>query len=360
MQTAVREVLRRPITDRSAWKGRDLAPRQDWIYTLPPAAIEDIDMLLARLRETPVPLTEIRREHFPLTSITRELAGIVDELENGRGFVVVRGLPFGKYDDADIERIFWGIGTHLGYPISQNASGDLLGHVRAVEGLKYMDKNVRGYQTSAELFFHNDNCDIVGLLCFRKAKAGGISRLASAMTLYNEVLAHHPEYLDVLAQGFHYDLRGEELPGVSPLTPHRVPLYSYYEGRLSCRYVYTAIVTAARKAGLSFTQTETAAMEFLNATAAREDVRLEMMLEPGDMQFCNNHVVLHSRTAYEEWPEPDRKRHMLRLWLNNPNGRKLAPEFADRYGKGVGMGVPPVSGAREPLNMSDAQRSVDV
>ena len=344
MNSAVREVLRNPITDRSAWKGCDLAESQDWIYTLTPAAITEIDEALARLREKPVSLTEMRREHFPLTAVADDIAGVANELENGRGFCVVRGLPFGKYSDDDIARIFWGIGTHLGYPISQNASGDLLGHVRAVEGLRYMDKNVRGYQTSAELFFHNDNCDIVGLLCFRKAKSGGVSRLASAMTLYNEVLAKHPEYLDVLARGFHYDLRGEELPGVSPLTPHRIPVYSYFEGRLSCRYVYTAIVTAARKAGLSFTDEETAAMTFLNETAAREDVRLDMMLEPGDMQFCNNHMVLHSRTAYEEWPEADRKRHMLRLWLNNPNGRKLAPEFADRYGQGVGMGVPPVSG----------------
>ena len=344
MQTIEREILPRPITDRSAWKGRDLVDRAEWIYTLTPEAIADIDATLAPLRENSVALTEIRREHFPLASIANEIAAIADELENGRGFLVVRGLPFGKYSDDEIARIFWGIGTHFGYPISQNASGDLLGHVRAIEGLKYMDKNVRGYQTSAELFFHNDNCDIVGLLCFRKAKSGGVSRLASATTLYNEVLATHPEYVDVLARGFHYDLRGEELPGVSPLTPHRVPVYSYYEGRLSCRYVYTAIVTAARKAGLKFTDEETAAMEFLNAAAAREDIRLDMMLEPGDMQFCNNHMVLHSRTAYEEWPEADRKRHMLRLWLNNPGGRRLAPEFADRYGAGVGMGVPPVAG----------------
>jgi hypothetical protein len=344
MHTVERDVLRQPVTDRSAWKGCELASRPEWIYTLTPDAIADIDAALARLREKPVALTEIRREHFQLPSIAADLANMLDELENGRGFVVARGLPFGKYDDQDIARIFWGIGTHFGYPISQNASGDLLGHVRAIEGLKYMDKNVRGYQTSAELFFHNDNCDIVGLLCFRKAKSGGVSRLASAMTLYNEVLSVHPEYVDVLARGFHYDLRGEELPGVSPLTPHRVPVYSYYEGRLSCRYVYTAIVTAARKAGLKFADEETAAMEFLNATAQREDIRLEMTLEPGDMQFCNNHMVLHSRTAYEEWPEADRKRHMLRLWLNNPNGRRLAPEFADRYGAGVGMGVPPVAG----------------
>lgn len=343
MTSALHDALRSPITDRSAWRGGDLQNSDEWIYTLPAHAIEELDATLARLREHPIPLTDLRREHFALPALVDDLAGIAEELENGRGFVVIRGLPFGKYDDDDVARIFWGIGTHFGYPISQNAKGDLLGHVRAVEGLQYMDKNVRGYQTSAELFFHNDNCDIVGLLCFRKAKSGGVSRLASAIALYNEVLSAQPEYLEVLTRGFHYDLRGEELPGVGPLTPHRIPVYSYYEGKLSCRYVYTAIMQAARKAGLTFTDLETAAMEFLNQTAARKDNRLEMVLEPGDMQFCNNHVVLHSRTAYEEWPEPGRKRHMLRLWLNNGR-RKLAPEFADRYGHGVGMGVPPATG----------------
>ncbi len=344
MQAAARDSLLTPITDRSAWQGHELADPASWTYTLTPAALDELDAALAQLRAQPVALTEIRREHFPLPAAARDLAGILDELENGRGFIVIRGLPFGKYSDEDIARIFWGIGTHFGHPISQNAQGDLLGHVRAVEGLQYMAHNVRGYQTSAELFFHNDNCDIVGLLCFRKAKSGGISRLASAMTLYNEVLSAHPEYVDVLARGFHYDLRGEEVVGIAPITPHRIPVYSHFEGRLSCRYVYTAIMTAARKANLTFSAAETAAMEFLNQTAARADIRLDMMLEPGDMQFCNNHMVLHSRTQYEDWLERDRKRHMLRLWLNNPHGRKLAPEFADRYGAGVGMGVPPVSG----------------
>lgn len=343
MMISTREMLHHPIADRSAWRGSELRDDPSWTYVLPQAAIADIDATLPRVRG--IELTAIRKKDFPLPLIARELARILEELNSGRGFVLIRGLPFGKYSDDDISRIFWGIGTHFGDAISQNAQGDLLGHVRAVEGMQYMAKNVRGYQTTAELFFHNDNCDIVGLLCFRKAKAGGISRFTSAITIYNDVLARHPEHLEVLYNGFHYDLRGEERPGYASITPHRVPIYSYYQGRLSCRYVYTAIMQASRKAGLTFTPLETAAMEFLNCTAARTDLRLEMMLEPGDMQFLNNHVCLHSRTTYEDFEEPDRKRHMLRLWLNN-DARPLAPEFADRYGSGVGRGVPRVTEER--------------
>lgn len=340
MTSSAHELLRCPVTDDSAWRGADLQGTTSWIHTLPASAIADIDAALPRVRA--LELTKISRSDFPLPSMTDGLAGLLMALNRGRGFALLRGLPFGKYTDDDIARIFWGIGTHIGTAISQNAEGHLLGHVRAVEGKKYMDKDVRGYQTTAELFFHNDNCDIVGLLCFRKAKSGGISRIASATTLYNEVLRQHPEYLDALYRGFHYDLRGEELPGYAPITPHRIPIYSYFEGHLSCRYVYTSIMQASRKGGLVFTAEEAAAMKFLNETAAREDVRLEMTLQPGDMQFLNNHVCLHSRTNYEDHADPEQKRHMLRLWLNNGT-RPLAAEFADRYGLGLGMGVPKVS-----------------
>ena len=339
MPVSAREILRRPVIDRSAWKGCELRASASWVYMLPSGAIADIDAALGTCSS--VPLTSMRQEHFPLPSISRDLATLVEEMENGRGFVVVRGLPFGKYDDEQVGRIFWGIGTYLGDAIPQNAQGDLLGHVKAVEGMKYMDKNVRGYQTNAELFFHNDNSDVVGLLCLRKAKAGGVSRITSATTIYNEVLRQHPEFLETICTGFHYDLRGEEREGFAPVTPHRIPIYSYFDGKLSCRYVYTAIMQAAHKGGLKITEGEGQAMAFLNETAAREDLRLEMMLQPGDMQFLNNHVILHSRTSFEDFDEPDRRRHMLRLWLNVRNGRKLAPEFFDRYGKGVGMGVPP-------------------
>ena len=340
MPSSEREFLRRPVSDRSAWRGSELQGDASWVYTLSEAAIKDIDIVLPRIKS--LELTSIRKQDFPLPSIESELSNIFEELNNGRGFTVIRGLPFGKYSDDEIARIFWGIGTYFGSPISQNAEGHLLGHVRAIAGKKYMEKDVRGYQTTAELYFHNDNCDIVGLLCFRTAKAGGVSKVASTTTIYNEVLRHHPEFLDVLYEGFHYDLRGEELHGYAPITPHRIPIYSCHEGKLSCRYVFTAIMQAARKAGLTFTATEETAMKFLNETAAREDIHLEMMLKPGDMQFLNNHVCLHSRTSYEDFEESDRKRHMLRLWLNN-HARPLAPDFADRYGNGLGMGVPKMS-----------------
>ena len=340
------DLLKQPITDRSAWRGAQLRNDTTWYWNLPPGAIRDIDVALEKLAATPVPLIEMTRTDMPLPSIENELAALVREFEHGRGFIVIRGLPLERYTDDQVARIFWGIGRHIGNPISQNAQGDLLGHVKDVGGLTYGAKNVRGYQTTAELNFHNDNCDVVGLLCFRKARAGGLSRIASATAIHNEVLEKHAEFLDLLYRGFRYDLRGEERAGVSPITGN-IPIYSFFAGKLSMRYVYTSIMQATRKGGFALTAEECAALTFLNTTAGRDDIVLEMMMEPGDMQFCFNHTVLHSRTEFEEWDEPERKRHLLRLWLNVPDGpnrRKLAPEFADRYGAGPGLGVPPPSG----------------
>ena len=45
-------------------------------------------------------------------------------------------------------------------------------------------------------------------------------------------------------------------------------------------------------------------------------LRIEFSLEPGQMLFVNNHWILHNRTAFEDHPEPERRRHYLRLWLN--------------------------------------------
>ncbi len=212
------EILRQPITDRSAWRGEQLRGDTSWYWDLPAKAIDDIDAALENLARRDVPLMAMTRADMPLPSIEGELAAMAREFENGRGFIVIRGLPLERYTDDQIARIFWGLGRYIGDPISQNAQGDLLGHVKDVGGLTYGAKNVRGYQTTAELSFHNDNCDVVGLLCFRKARAGGVSRIASATAIYNEVLARHPEFLPVLYRGFRYDLRGEERPGVPSIT----------------------------------------------------------------------------------------------------------------------------------------------
>jgi len=330
-----------PITDYSAWYGHDYAGREDWAHHLTAAELNDLDLALARVTEAELAPLEFTRDAFPLPVLGGVLGCMLDELEDGRGFALLRGLPVEKYDEPSLYRLYWGLAVHLGEMISQNAKGDLIGRVEDI-GVDINAPNARGYTTSAALHPHNDSSDIVGLLCVRQAKEGGQNMIASAMTIYNEVLTRHPEYLDMLYRGFHYDVRGEGLTGKSnEVTRNRVPVFSYHDGRLSCRFNRRAIETAAEKMGKPLTALERDALSFIANLTVDPSVRLDFPLQPGDLQLLNNHMVLHARNNFTDWPDPERKRLLLRLWVNRRKGegRLLARDFATRYNTGFRRGV---------------------
>ncbi len=330
-----------PVGDRSAWRGVDFANDDSWIYRLSQAEIDDLDGALGRVTEAELPPLEFTRDAFPLPVFGAGLAGILEELENGRGFALLRGIPVERYDEPSLYRLYWGIAVHLGDMISQNAKGDLIGRVED-QGVDILSVNARGYTTNAELHPHNDSSDIVGLLCVRRAKEGGESMIASAMAIYNEILAQHPEYLHALYDGFHYDVRGEGVTGQSnEVTRNRVPVFSYFDGRLSCRFNKRAIETAATKMGQPLTALEQAAIDTVARLTLDPAMRHDMSFQPGDMQLLNNHMVLHARNGFADWPERERRRLLLRLWVNRREGegRQLAPDFATRYNTGFRQGV---------------------
>jgi hypothetical protein len=335
-------MLESPISEPMAWKGADLANDRSWIYQLPESALTEIQEAVKNIRARNLPLHQISRSDFLLPSIERELSERLRQIEKGRGFVLIRGVPVDRYPLNELEYIFWGIGTYFGTALSQNAKGELLAHVTD-HGEQYGEVNVRGYTTRGAQKFHTDQSDIVALLCVRKAKVGGLSSISSSMAVYNEFLKNRsPEDLKQLYEGFYYDRRGENRPGVAEITESKIPVFSYYSGHLSCRYVYTTIMQASKKMGVSLTSHETAVLDAFNELAARPDMRLDMDLQPGDIQLLNNHTVLHSRSGWEDFEEPDRKRLMIRLWLTPPEPRPLAPIFVNRYGTGERLGVPPL------------------
>ncbi len=317
-----------PITDRSAWTGAVLEADPSWLVHLSPRHLDEIDAAIQGLRRNARTLETVTREDVDLPTLAVDLNRLMwREVATGRGVAVLRGLDPARYTDAEVGMLFWGLGLHLGQGVSQNAAGDRLGHVFD-QGLDYHARNVRGYQTSHQLNFHVDSGDVVGLLCLRKARSGGLSSVVSATTLFNILLAERPDLLAVLARGFEFDRRGEATAFQREVSD-RLPVFACVEGDLSIRYVGQAIRTARKKTGVPFTAEEAEAIEFLDAAARRPEVHHSMMLEPGDMQFCNNYLVLHSRTAFEDWPEPERRRHMLRLWLKIHGFRKLDPVQCD-------------------------------
>jgi len=325
-----------PVIAACAWTAAELAADSGWVYPLAPDEIQEIERALIAVRKAGIPTEHIRPHNFPLPRLAARLDAIWEQLENGRGIALLRGVPVARYDVADIERIYCGLASHLGIPIPQNSRGDHIGHVRdtgARWGEQREGELVRGYLTTAYLPFHSDSADLVALLCVQKAKAGGLSSVVSSTAIFNELLATRPDLLRPLFRGFHYSLRGETGDGVDQVSSHRVPVFSFHAGKLSARYVRKTIQQAGDSGGVAITAEETAALDAIDALAKSDRLRFDMHFEPGDIQCLNNFVAFHSRSAFEDWDEPARKRHLLRIWMHAPRGRELVRELKQLQGE---------------------------
>ena len=218
----------------------------------------------------------------------------------------------------------------MGDPCSQNGKGHVLGHVKNL-GLDYAAAATRGYQTSARLPYHTDSSDIVGLLCLKTAQSGGLSSVVSSTTIYNEVLKRRPDLMPVLMQPFYRTRWGEIPEGKMPWA--EVPVFMPHEGRVISHYVRSAIRKGQDLPGApQITDLQVEALDLVDSIAADPEVHLDMTFEPGDIQLVCNHGLYHSRTAYEDWPNPEDRRHLLRLWLATPSGRTLPEGLIERYG----------------------------
>jgi hypothetical protein len=319
------------VSGPAVWYGRDLQPRTDWIRIFSASELAELDAAVRSFKASGAALENISPESFPLPALGEALARILDELLDGRGFAMLRGFPVGRYARDEQAIAYMGLGSYLGVARSQNAKGHLLGHVKDL-GHDINDPKVRYYQTNRKLEYHTDSVDVVGLLCLRTAKAGGESFIASSMTLYNEVLARRPDLVPALFEPYPTDRRGEVPEGMQPWFD--MPIYHRHAGRLSCIYVRQYIESAqslfAQAKRLRREQVE--AMDLLDELVNEPRIHLSMAFQQGDMQFLHNHQILHSRNDFENWPEPERHRHLLRLWLAPPRGRPLPEIFAPRYG----------------------------
>ncbi|MCQ4159118.1 TauD/TfdA family dioxygenase [Roseomonas sp. GC11] len=319
----------RPIGGPAAWRGPAIAAARDWEYRLSPADIEDIAAALAVAKASGRAASAIGRAEFPLPHFGETLAGLLAGLRGGRGFLLLRGLPVDRFSEIEREVIFFGLGAHLGRAVSQNAHGELLGYVFD-QGRTHAMANTRGYQTKADLTFHTDRCDLVGLLCHRAAKQGGESSVVSTAAIHDEILRTRPDLLPLLYRGFHYGER-EAADSADGVSARRIPVFSERDGVVSCRFISRAIELAWKR-GVPASPAEVEALELMKHYTEHPDFRLDMVLEAGDMQFCNNYVTAHARTAFEDFPEPERRRLMVRLWLSFRDPWPLASDFGEHEG----------------------------
>ncbi len=329
MQTAHRlpPIQRHP----AAWYGPAMARMQhQWLGRLTPTDIDELEHAAQAWVDPHRDLAALTAGQFALPTLGRKLLSLRGELLHGRGFAVLRGLPVERYNEREIAVIFRGLGCHIGSARSQDAHGQLLGHVRDL-GLSSQDPNVRVYQTSERQTFHTDSADVVGLLCVQNAMSGGDSLLVGSSTVFNELHRRWPELLALLLQPMATDRRGEMRPGQAPF--FLIPVFNYHAGFLTAIYQRQYIDSAQRfpdapRLGASHVE----ALDRFDQLANSPELNFSMRLEPGDMQFVYNHALLHDRTAFTDWPEQHRKRHLLRLWLAVPGDRPLPECFSSRYG----------------------------
>jgi Taurine catabolism dioxygenase TauD, TfdA family len=345
-QTAVAQTGLSEFDTPQAWYGPETAERTDWIHTLSDSDRRELRSAISVAQASGRPLHELAREQFPLGGLAARLHRLRREALDGRGFFLLRGVPVAEYSPWENAAAFWGIGLYLGEAVSQNGKGHVLGHVANL-GLDYADPEVRGYQTNAGLNFHTDFSDLVGLLCLRTPQSGGLSRIASSTTIWNEMVRRRPDLARILLEPVHYTRWGEVGAGMKPY--YGMPVFSPCAGRMVVTYVRSGI----RKAQLMpevprLSPLQEEALDLLDSLAADPAMYLSMEFRPGDIQILCNHWITHSRTSYIDWPEPARRRHLLRLWLACDGGPAVPSSFtavaqpATRSGRPAGIQVPGV------------------
>jgi hypothetical protein len=311
-----------PLTDgRADWRPADVLNDPRLEHSLAPSEIATLARALAQARGQGIPLDDLETGNFPLPGFEPLFEQLLRELETGRGLFLLRGFPVHRHPKEDLRYLYVGLSRHLGTTLAQSRGGDHVGDVRDLN-VDVNSPRGRAYTSKQKLTFHADQADVVGLLVLRVAKSGGLSMLASALAIRNEIARTRPDLLAVLHQPLCWSWQQQQPPGQPDW--YSQPIYTEREGRFSSCYIRTHIVSAQRfeqVPRLSPLQVE--AMDLIDRLAHSPELHLATMFQPGDLQFLNNHVILHSRTAFEDHDEPDRQRHLLRIWLAVGNSRPL-------------------------------------
>ena len=307
------------------WLGKDIENSDDWIHYFSTHEINEIKSALSDAESSIVSLGQLTRDNFRLPGLSQIFAQMQIELEEGLGIKLLRGLPVSDFSEDQLRLIYWGMGLHLGTAVSQSKRNDYLGDVRDL-GTGLNGPEFRGYTSNGELTYHVDAADITGLFCLKPAKEGGLSKIISSAAVHNEILKRNRDLLKTLYQEYPWSMQGNELPGHSGF--YTQPIFAIEKGYFACRYTRTHIRSAEMNpkiGGLSSKQTE--ALKLIDEICKQPEFNLTMMFEPGDVQFLNNHLTMHTRTAFIDFDDESQKRHLLRLWLSMPNGRPLSQGF---------------------------------
>jgi len=327
----------RTVEDNAVWTGSEISISEDWQYHLSAAEIDGLKCMAADIRpaldDDPNQLMSLPADRFNLGAFESRVKQLYTGLKNGQGIALVKGLPVHELDLIDVAIIYWGIGLKLGQATPNNPEGDMFGHITDL-GKTQQDPNSRGYQTREAMDYHCDQCDIVGLLCIRTARSGGMSKVASSIAVYNEMLRTYPEHAEALTNPFRWSKLGEYKEGEEPY--YQSPVFNFLDGKLCVSFGPIHIEKGHALPGSPpLTKLQREAIRLAEEIADQQ--RFDMVLEPGDIQFLNNYVALHNRSEYVDHEDPALKRLLWRLWLMNPDLRPRT-NYAKNFQHGVQLG----------------------
>jgi hypothetical protein len=309
-----------------AWRGDELLEGEEWIYHLSAAQIEELELLGRRFMDDDPDLRFVQAADYPLDVCAEAVEAWRQEVDFGRGFLLVRGLRSEYYSDALSAAIYYILGLHMGEPIRHGEMGDLLDHVYATSDKTMDDPTALSAKVRDELVYHSDSSDIVTLMCLRHAKQGGTSCLVSGAQIYNEILERRPDLAPLLLEPFHWDWRRQDHN--APSDTYTSPVVSMKDGVFSMYAGSLYIVTAQEYPGVpKLTGAQVEVLKLFDEIAYEPGMAIEMDFRPGDIQWLSNYTALHSRTAFTDWPEPQRRRHLLRIWLSSKSNRPIVAGF---------------------------------
>ena len=298
----------------AAWRGDQMPPLDELAFHLSSRQVEEMRQAVTAAMALGKKTRELTEADFPLPSLAAALEKWRAEIQTGIGLQVIRGVPVESWSQDEAELFFWCFGLHLGRPGEQNPEGHLLGHVIDT-GADKGGEVVRLYKTAANIDYHCDAADVVGLLCLNKAKSGGQSRVVSSVSVFNELIKRRPDLAARLFEPLQLDIRDKEVNEAGSSLP--IQPCCYANGELRTFYHADYFRSVVRHNDVpALTELEQDLLDTYEAIAVEPGMYLDMDLQPGDIQLLSNHSILHARTEYEDYDDPQKRRHLLRLWLS--------------------------------------------
>ncbi len=317
--TGVEGVLRHLDNGATAWCNGDL-PDDAGLIQITGDCRAELLATAALLDANPLPTVSLRPDDFEMPACRETMARARDALENGVGFCVIDRLPVDTVAPDTATGLYWLLINMLGQTVAQKWDGTMLYDVRNTGKKRVAGSGIRSSVTNEGQGYHTDNAfnlppDYVALFCLQAAREGGVNGVVSFPAAHDKMLERHPDLLERLFQPFCFDRQKEHAPD-DPLV-NEAPIFRYDGETLRTRFADILVYAGYEVAGREIDAKGREAIQALTAIIEEPDARHDFVFEPGQIQIVDNHRLGHRRTAFTDWPEPERRRHLVRLWIRN-------------------------------------------